>query len=104
MLRNFEAAFAETWPIETLGRLTLPLQIVFGDGSPAVTRRVCDLLVEAAGKGECRVTTTRIFGGGHMAPITHAAAVNTAIVHHLEVAEGHWQRSAYFASCPPMVA
>lgn len=104
VLRNFEAAFAETWPIDDVGRLGLPLQIVFGDGSPAVTRRLCDLLVEAAGAGGNRVTTTRIFGGGHMAPITHAAAVNTAIVHHLEVAEGHWQRPASFAACHPMVA
>lgn len=104
VLRNFEAAFAESWPIDDVGRLSLPLQIIFGDASPAVTRRLCDLLVEAAGKGSHRVTTTRIFGGGHMAPITQAAAVNTAIVHHLEVAEGHWQRPASFASCHPMVA
>lgn len=104
VLRNFEAAFAENWSLDDVGRLNLPLQIVFGDTSPPVTRRLCDLLVEAAGKGNHRVTTTRIFGGGHMAPITHAAAVNTAIVHHLEVAEGHWQRPASFASCHPMVA
>lgn len=104
VLRNFEAAFSETWPIEEVGRLAVPLQIVAGERSPAVTLRLCELLMEAAGQGGGRVTATRIFGGGHMAPIALAATVNTAIVHHLEVAEGHWQRPASLAASHPMVA
>ncbi|WP_420346968.1 alpha/beta fold hydrolase [Pelagibius sp.] len=83
VLRNFEAVLSETWLLEDLAGLTFPIQVICGQRSPDVTRQIGDLLIEAAGN----VRATRIFGAGHMAPVTHTTAVNAAVIYHMERAE-----------------
>lgn len=84
VLRNFTACFGESWPVWELRRLTVPLLAISGTASPEVGRRLLDKLVDAAPD----VTSARLFGAGHMAPITHAAAVNALIERHVRLAEG----------------
>lgn len=84
VLRNFTACFGESWPVWELRRLTAPLLAISGTASPEVGRRLLDKLVDAAPD----VTSARLFGAGHMAPITHAAAVNALIERHVRLAEG----------------
>jgi len=83
VLRNFEAVLNESWPLQALERLTFPIQIISGERSPDVTLQISELLTEAAGS----VRATRIFGAGHMAPVTHTTAVNAAVIYHIERAE-----------------
>jgi pimeloyl-ACP methyl ester carboxylesterase len=83
VLRNFAAVLGESWPAEDIARLPMPLLTVAGSASPEVTRRLVDKLVDAAGN----VTAARVFGAGHMAPLTHAAAVNALIARHIRLAE-----------------
>lgn len=83
VLRNFAACFGESWPIWELRRLTLPLLAISGDASPEVGRCLVDKLVDAAPD----VTSARLFGAGHMAPITHPTAVNALIERHVRQAE-----------------
>jgi len=83
VLRNFTACFGESWPLSDLRRLTMPLLAISGEDSPAVTRRLTDKLIDAAGEA----TAARLFGAGHMAPLTHAAAVNALIERHVRLAE-----------------
>jgi pimeloyl-ACP methyl ester carboxylesterase len=83
VLRNFTACFGESWPLSDLRRLAIPLLAISGEDSPAVTRRLTDKLIDAAGEA----TAARLFGAGHMAPLTHAAAVNALIERHVRLAE-----------------
>jgi len=83
VLRNFAAVLRETWPVESLARLPMPLMTVTGSCSPEVTRRLTDKIVEAASA----VTAARVFGAGHMAPVTHAASVNCLIEKFVNQAE-----------------
>jgi pimeloyl-ACP methyl ester carboxylesterase len=83
VLRNFTACFGESWPAGEVSRLTMPLLAVSGSDSPAVGRWLTDKLVDAAREA----TAARLFGAGHMAPLTHAAVVNTLIERHVRLAE-----------------
>ena len=100
VLRNFEAVLGETWPLEDLARLSVPIQVVAGNRSPAVTRRLVELLIDSAPA----VTGTRIFAAGHMAPVTHGASVNAAIVHHIRRAEGARPVALPLSPARPLVA
>lgn len=81
--RNFAVLLRETWPLADVTRLAMPLLAVTGETSPEVGRRLTEKLVDTAPE----VTAARIFGAGHMAPVTHAAAVNTLIERHVHVSE-----------------
>jgi pimeloyl-ACP methyl ester carboxylesterase len=60
-------------------RITAPTLLLGGEQSPAAERRVLAKLAAALPRA-----TSRSFAGvGHMAPITHAALVNDAILEHL---------------------
>lgn len=83
VLRNFTACLGESWPLAEVSRLAMPLLAISGEASPAVTRRLTDKLVDAAGEA----TAARLFGAGHMAPLTHPAAVNALIERHVRLAE-----------------
>ncbi len=83
VMRNFASVLGETWPLSDLSRLAMPLLAITGEASPEVARQVTDKLVDTAPE----VTAARIFGAGHMAPLTHAAAVNTLIERHVRLAE-----------------
>ncbi len=83
VLRNFEAVLNEAWLLDDLTPLTFPIQVVSGERSPEVTGQIAELLIEAGDN----VRATRIFGAGHMAPVTHTTAVNAAVIYHIERAE-----------------
>lgn len=83
VLNNFTACLGESWPLSDLRRLTMPLLVIGGDRSPAVTRCLTDKIVDAAGE----VTAARLFGAGHMAPLSHPAAVNALVGRHVRLAE-----------------
>lgn len=84
VLRNFTACFGESWPVSEVSRLAMPLLTITGsDSPPAAARRLTDKIVNAARE----VTAARLFGAGHMAPITHAATVNALIERHVRLAE-----------------
>ena len=100
VVRNFDAALGETWPIEEVASLRAPLQLIYGNRSQPVTLRLTDLLIDVAQT----VTATGIFGAGHMAPVTHATAVNAMIGHHIETAEDLWHRDFPMPAASPLVA
>lgn len=77
---NFRAALTERLPISAYATLDMPVRLLRGEHSPAPTRRICELLARALGRGECTV----IPGAGHMSPLSHPDAVNETIVRHLE--------------------
>ncbi|MEQ8356338.1 MAG: alpha/beta fold hydrolase [Kiloniellaceae bacterium] len=83
VLRDFAAVLGETWPAEDVARLSMPLLTIAGSESPAISQRLADRIVDTARD----VTAARIFGAGHMAPITHTETVNDLIERHLRVAE-----------------
>lgn len=86
VLRNFTACFGESWPVSEVSRLAMPLLTITGSESPAVGQRLTDKLVDAAQQ----VTAARLFGAGHMAPLTHAATVNALIERHVRLAEENY--------------
>src|SRR5690606_17234934 len=94
VLRNFTACFGESWPVWELRRLAMPLLAISGADSPEVGRCLVDKLVDAAAE----VISARLFGAGHMAPITHPAAVNARVERHIRLAEGAMAPSAGGAS------
>lgn len=83
VVRNFAVLLRETWPLADVARLAVPLLAITGETSPAVGLRLTDKLVDTAPE----VTAARIFGAGHMVPVTHADAVNALIERHLRLAE-----------------
>jgi len=83
VLRNFTACFAESWQPSDLAKLDMPLLTVTGGLSPTVAGHITDKIVDAARD----VTAARLFDAGHMAPLTHASAVNRLIERHIRNAE-----------------
>jgi pimeloyl-ACP methyl ester carboxylesterase len=83
VLRNFTACFGESWPLWELRHLAVPLLVLGGEESPAVARWLTDKIVDAA----VEVTAARLFGAGHMAPLTHPTAVNALIARHVRLAD-----------------
>ncbi len=79
---DFQALLGEAATLADLSALTMPALVMSGQNSPASTRLLAEQLAQALPNASA--LTTR---GGHMAPITHAAVVNTAIVSFLSNAE-----------------
>lgn len=102
VVRNFKAVLGETWPLVEAARLTMPLLTISGETSPEVTLRLTDKLINTARD----VTAARVFGAGHMVPLTHAVAVNSLIERHIrriEKTEDSAQRYGGFLR-PPAAA
>jgi len=70
---------ADRTPAATWATISVPALILGGELSPLAERRVVEKLGAALPRGTARI----IPGVGHMAPISHAAAVNEAIAAHL---------------------
>ncbi|WP_299396480.1 alpha/beta fold hydrolase [Pelagibius sp.] len=100
VLRNFEAVLSEAWLLDDLAPLTFPIQVISGERSPDVTLQISELLTNAVGG----VRATRIFGAGHMAPVTHTTAVNAAVIYHIERAENRRLWAAPEAPAGTLVA
>ena len=77
--RHWDAIFGETMSLNDCARLRVPTLLLAGDRGPNPVRRVVELLAGALPNTVHGV----IAGAGHMAPVTHADAVNAAIVAHL---------------------
>jgi pimeloyl-ACP methyl ester carboxylesterase len=59
--------------------LDMPALLLTGERSPAAAQRVAALLASALPHGRLE----RVEGAGHMGPISHAAVVNSRILHHV---------------------
>lgn len=77
--RHWEAVFGEPMSLDECARLHVPTLLLAGDRGPSPVRRVVELL---AGVLPSTIHGV-IAGAGHMAPVTHADAVNAAIAAHL---------------------
>lgn len=66
-------------PHEAYALLAMPVLLLSGDRSPLAARRVAAILAETIPNAEL----VTVEGAGHMAPLTHAQAVNDRIVAHL---------------------
>ncbi len=73
---DFEALFTEQITLAALRRLHVPVLCLSGKRSPAVARRVADLLTSTLPD----VRSRRFVQAGHMGPVTDADAVNESIV------------------------
>lgn len=79
---DFQALLGEPATLADLGALDMPALVLSGQHSPLSTRRLAGQL--AAALPNASAAQTR---GGHMAPITHGAAVNPLIAAFLAGAE-----------------
>lgn len=79
---DFQALLGDAATLADLSMLTMPSMVLSGERSPASTRLLAEQL--AAALPAASAVQTR---GGHMGPITHADAVNPAIIGFLSGAE-----------------
>ena len=77
--RHFEALFRACWSADLLRCLNMPVLLMHGSNTRAPARAVTDTL--AAALSQCE--QVEIEGAGHLGPITHTNAVNSAIALHL---------------------
>ena len=73
---DFRAVLGDATPPAAYAQLACPVLILRGEHAPAPTRLIAERLAELF--PSCRADV--IPGAGHMGPITHAAAVNSAIL------------------------
>jgi pimeloyl-ACP methyl ester carboxylesterase len=76
---QWSAIFAEATPLPAYSSLDLPTLYLVGSHSPASVRAVARLLTQTLPD----VTTARLEGAGHMAPVTHPDMVNLVIETHI---------------------
>lgn len=76
---DFVALLGEAARPADMAQLDMPALVMAGAKGPASTRRVADTLVAALPQAQFALTA-----GGHMAPVTHAAAVNQVLLGFLE--------------------
>jgi pimeloyl-ACP methyl ester carboxylesterase len=79
IILDFRATIAEETPLEAYRRIGAPTLVLRGECSPATTRRIAELLARALPAARLRT----VAGAGHMLPLSHREAVNSAIVEHL---------------------
>lgn len=83
VVEDFRAAFAEDWPLSTVGDLAMPVQLIMGLQSPPPALRVTEMLAETIDRARLAV----IPDAGHMSPFSHPSAVHPMIVRHVRLAE-----------------
>jgi pimeloyl-ACP methyl ester carboxylesterase len=76
---DFRATLMEPSAPAAYRNVFVPALILRGSGSPAPARRLAEVIAETL--PQSRLQT--IEGAGHMLPLTHADAINRAIVEHL---------------------
>ncbi|HEX5685755.1 MAG TPA: alpha/beta fold hydrolase [Ideonella sp.] len=92
--RHFEALLNARWAARPLGSLTMPTLLMHGGQTRMPARRVADLVAEA---GLPRLRRHQFEAAGHLGPMTHEAAVNAAIVDHLQAQAAASAMAAAFA-------
>ena len=80
---HFDALFSDTLQRTELELLRMPIMVVSGSRSPAVTRRIAGLLRAALPDAEHEVLQAM----GHMGPITHASEFNRRVLQFLHAYE-----------------
>ncbi len=80
VLLDFWSTMSERTPLEGYGAIQVPTLVLYGDRTPATTRRVAELLSENIPEAELAMITE----AGHMLPLTHAELVGELIAGHLE--------------------
>lgn len=81
---NFWAALSEPMRARQFAGVDVPTLVLVGERSPLAGRRVAGRVAEVL--PDARLV--RLDGAGHMAPVTHAEAVNELIRAHLEANRG----------------
>lgn len=76
---DFWATMADDTILSTARRLAVPTLILRGERSPTPTRRIAHMLALAMPRARLQI----IPGAGHMAPLTHAALTDAAIIEQL---------------------
>lgn len=76
---DFVALLGEPARAADMAQLDMPALVMAGAKGPSSTRRVADTLAAALPQAQFTLTA-----GGHMAPITHAGAVNEVLLGFLE--------------------
>lgn len=76
---DFIALLGEPASVADMAQLDMPALVLAGAQGPVSTRRVAETLAAALPQAQLLLTA-----GGHMAPITHAAAVNDILLGFLE--------------------
>jgi pimeloyl-ACP methyl ester carboxylesterase len=87
---DFHAAMTDPTRLRALRGIAAPTLILRGGASPGPTRRIAALVAQML--PNARLQTLE--GAGHMLPLTHPAAVNTAIAEHLSRSTAAAQRPA----------
>jgi pimeloyl-ACP methyl ester carboxylesterase len=88
---DFRDTMTDPTRIETLQRIAVPTLVLRGSESPQPSRRIAGLLARIL--PNARLQT--IEAAGHMLPLTHAEAVNAAIVDHLsQSTAARWRPAA----------
>ncbi|HMB48534.1 MAG TPA: hypothetical protein VKN63_09690, partial [Afifellaceae bacterium] len=88
---DFAATIGETWPLADARKLAMPVLLMMGLQSQPVALRITEMLAETISGARLIVVPY----GGHMAPVTHAAIVNSAIARHVRMAEAGFARPAF---------
>lgn len=79
MAQGVQALMGDRTTVREHAQVTVPTLVISGERSPVAARRVAALL--AQGMPDARLVTVE--GAGHMAPLTHADAVNGLILEQL---------------------
>src|SRR5262245_24187054 len=76
---DFRALIEEPVPAGGYATIEFPVLIMRGEYAPRPTRQIAEILPDLLPNSRVAVIT----GAGHMGPLTHAEAVNAAIVRHV---------------------
>jgi pimeloyl-ACP methyl ester carboxylesterase len=87
---DFRALLTEPVPLAAYHTLCFPVLIMRGQHAPRPTRLIADALWSIL----ARVRAVTFAGAGHMGPLTHASAVNAAIIDHVASAAARCKQAA----------
>jgi pimeloyl-ACP methyl ester carboxylesterase len=77
---DFHATLGEPASPGDFAGVSVPTLLIQGSNSPRPARRICELLAGALPAAERQI----VAGAGHMAPLTHAQAVNRLVARQLD--------------------
>jgi pimeloyl-ACP methyl ester carboxylesterase len=82
---DFRALIHEPTPPSAYAKLRIPTLVMRGEHAPAPTRLIAEILCALMPVA----TLSVVLDAGHMGPLTHADAVNAAIVRHIAQCDEH---------------
>jgi pimeloyl-ACP methyl ester carboxylesterase len=87
---DFRALLSEPTPLFAYRSFSFPVLVMRGEHAPNPTRLIADALWSVL----TRVRAVTFAGAGHMGPLTHASAVNAAIIDHIVSATARCKQAA----------